>query len=95
MNVTDYAEFIETWWDSDTTQEVVERFGRGLDRRDAQNEAAGLRRRGVPMKDMQRRPRPNRPNMTALELQTLRLAGEKARDRHQGDRTRAKVSLAS
>jgi hypothetical protein len=95
MNVTDYAEFIETWWDSATTQEVVERFGRGLDRRDAQNEAAGLRRKGVPMKGMGRKRKPKRPNFTALEVQTLRRAGEMAQDKHRAERTRRKVSLAS
>jgi hypothetical protein len=95
MNVTDYAEFIETWWDSETTEEVLKRFGRGLDRRDAQNEAAGLRKRGVPMKTMKPRLKQPRARFTAAEMEGLKLVGEKARDKRRADRTRAKVSLAS
>jgi hypothetical protein len=47
------------------------------------------------MKGMGRKRKPKRPNFTALEVQTLRRAGEMAQDKHRAERTRRKVSLAS
>lgn len=42
--------FIAAWWQSESIHEVCSRTG--MERRDASNLAAGLRKRGIPMKSM-------------------------------------------
>lgn len=42
--------FIAAWWQSESIHEVCSKTG--MERRDASNLAAGLRKRGIPMKSM-------------------------------------------
>lgn len=47
------ADFIRAWWRAETFEQLIAELG--IDRREASNEAAGLRRRGVILKPFRAR----------------------------------------
>lgn len=76
------CQFIRDWWASDTIDEACQRTG--MDRRDASNLAAHLRRKGVPMKNMPRAARNEvQPMLTNDDLDLLRFVGKQERDKHE------------